>query len=154
MFRPGALPDRIWGLTRRPDVECPTLYLGSDYGGWCINPERISASSVVYSFGVGEDLSFDLALIERFGVSVHAFDPTPRSRQWVEAQSLPPQLEYHPFGIADSSGTAMFYPPANPEHVSHSLLNRPRTAARSIEVPVCTRCRRSWRSSATSGSTY
>ena len=30
---------------------------------------------MVYSFGVGQDISWDLAMIERFGVTVHAFDP-------------------------------------------------------------------------------
>ena len=135
---PGTLLDRLCGLTRL-DTKCAVMHLGSDYGGWCIHPERLSAASVVYSFGVGEDVSFDLALIEQFGLSVHAFDPTPRVIQWVEEQSLPPQLHYHPFGIAEFSGTAMFYPPAKPTNVSHSMLNRRRSGAGHVlELPVYT----------------
>jgi len=39
---------------------------------------RSAATAVVYSLGIGEDISFDLALIEKYGARVHAFDPTPK----------------------------------------------------------------------------
>ena len=42
---------------------------GSEYGGWDIVVEFIDASSIVYSFGVGEDATFDTAMINRFGRS-------------------------------------------------------------------------------------
>src|SRR5262245_45261334 len=69
-------------------LRCRTEFLGSEYGGWCICPDSLGPQSVVYSVGVGEDISFDLALIERFGLQVHAFDPTPKSVRWVKQQSL------------------------------------------------------------------
>lgn len=101
-------------------ARCAEEFLGSEYGGWWVCPEGIDASSVVYSFGVGEDISFDLAVIRRFGVRVHAFDPTPRSIAWLKRQSLPEGFHFHDIGLADYDGEAMFEAP--PEgHVSFTM---------------------------------
>jgi FkbM family methyltransferase len=128
-------------LPTRPQVHCETLQLGEKaYGSWTICPVRMALGGVVYSFGVGEDISWDLAMIERFGVTVHAFDPTPRSIEWVKRQKLPDRFVLHEYGIADYDGVARFYPPENSQWVSHTLLDRPTTATRAIEVPV--RCLR------------
>jgi FkbM family methyltransferase len=110
--------------SHRPDIERPTVFLGSEYGGWTIVPSLLTPQSVVYSFGVGEDISFDLALIERFGVTVHAFDPTPRSVAWVTSQTLPPGPLFHEFGISDSDGEASFFRPRRVDHVSYSVVAR------------------------------
>jgi FkbM family methyltransferase len=76
-----------------------------------------------------------LALIARFGVTVHAFDPTPRTLQWINAQTLPPRFVFHPWGVAAHDGTGRFSPPHNPGHISHSLIERD-TPWPAIEVPV------------------
>jgi FkbM family methyltransferase len=110
--------------------------MGSDYGGYVVCPDGLDADSVVYSFGIGEDASLDLALIERYGLTVHAFDPTPRSIAWVEGQDMPETFEIHPWGLAAYDGTARFTPPENPEHISHTLLDRSRHAGEVIEVEV------------------
>jgi FkbM family methyltransferase len=109
---------------------------GSDYGGWNVVTSAIDAKSVVYSFGVGEDATFDLGLITRFGVTVHAFDPTPRSIVWVQEQGMPQQFVMHNYGLAAEDGTATFYPPENPEHVSHSMLEKSATKGQAISLPV------------------
>lgn len=133
-------------LPTRPQVHCETLQLGEGaYGSWTICPDRITSGAVIYSFGVGEDISWDLAMVERFGATVHAFDPTPRSIQWVKRQKLPDRFVFHEYGIAGYNGVARFYPPENSEWVSHTLLDRPSTANHAIEVPV--RCLRTIMSS-------
>ena len=124
------------GLIERPEVSCATERFGSDYGGWEVAVEHIGAGSVVHSFGVGEDASFDTALIARFGLTIHAFDPTPRSIAWVAAQGFTHRFVMHAYGIAAFDGEVSFNPPENPEHVSHTLLDRPATRARAITVPV------------------
>jgi FkbM family methyltransferase len=124
-------------IPKTPDVQCSKETLGNPrYGAWTIQPELIRAESIVYSFGIGEDLSFDLALIEKFGLTVHGFDPTPKSIDWVRSQDLPNLFVLHPYGLADFDGTVSFNPPENPDHVSHTLLDRPETASHSVEVPV------------------
>jgi FkbM family methyltransferase len=89
----------------------------------------------VYSFGVGEDISFDLGLIERFGLQVHAFDPTPRSIEWLQSQAMPPEFVFHAYGVAGFDGNCAFLPPENPAHVSHTIVAR-ETSRPAIEVQV------------------
>ena len=120
----------------RPEVRRSCERHGSDYGGWHICPEQIDRHSIVYSFGVGEDVSFDLSLIERYGLQVHAFDPTPKSIRWVESQPLPNNFIFHDYGVADYDGEAAFYPPENPAHVSHTMLPSSGGPARKILVKV------------------
>jgi FkbM family methyltransferase len=103
-------------------VKCRKQHHGSRYGGWSVCPESIRSNSIVYSFGIGEDISFDLSLIEHFDVTVHAFDPTPRSISWVKSQQLPSQFKLFEYGIADYDGLARFFAPENPDHVSHTLV--------------------------------
>lgn len=117
------------------ELDCEKILLGSRTAAWCVCPQRISRHSVVYSFGVGEEISFDLSLIARFGVEVHAFDPTPRSIRWLENQTLPDGFVFHPYGIADFDGACNFLPPENAEHVSHTMIAR-RNAAPAIQVQV------------------
>jgi len=109
---------------------------GSDYGGYDVATDALNAQSVVYSCGVGEDVSFDLALIDGYHLAVHAFDPTPKSIEWVGAKALPRTFVFHPYGISDRDGTALFYPPDDPGHVSHTLLSHPSTSERAIRVPM------------------
>lgn len=131
---------RLWRWAKGRDAFCfedvalPHVVLGSDYGSHCVYPGSLGSGSVVYSFGVGEDASFDVALIEKLGANVHAFDPTPRSIEWVKAQALPPAFHFAPVGIADFDGKGQFHPPTNPEHVSHSLLPRATATAAAVEV--------------------
>jgi FkbM family methyltransferase len=120
----------------RAQIKRPTRRLGSRYGGWHVCPDGLGPTSVVYSLGIGLDASFDLSAIEAYRAQVFAFDPTPQSIRWVEGQAWPPEFHFQPYGIAEYTGVAAFYPPENPEHVSHSLLERRATAASAIEVEV------------------
>jgi hypothetical protein len=53
--------------------------LGTTYGGWIIPVDAgLTADSICYSAGAGEDISFDCALVERFHCQVRVIDPTPR----------------------------------------------------------------------------
>lgn len=91
---------------------------------------------MVYSFGVGEDISFDLSLIEKFGLEVFAFDPTPRSMNWVRSQKLPSKFHLFEYGIFDYDDVAELHPPRNPAHISHTLLSLPGSQRRGIKVRV------------------
>ncbi|MBF0107830.1 MAG: FkbM family methyltransferase [Magnetococcales bacterium] len=105
----------------RPQVRVPTVFLGSEYGGYAIDDRGLNPDSIVYSFGLGEDVSFDLAMIERYQTTVHAFDPTPRAIAWLREQSLPGKFVFRPVGLADHDGAALFAPPSRERHVSYSL---------------------------------
>jgi FkbM family methyltransferase len=98
--------------------------LGSLYGGWTIPVEIFDRSSICYCIGAGEDITFDLELIRRFGSQIFSYDPTPRAATHV--QSLAANLgQYHffPVGIWDENRIMRFYAPSNSAHVSHSIVN-------------------------------
>ncbi|HEY1802697.1 MAG TPA: FkbM family methyltransferase [Terriglobales bacterium] len=110
--------------------------LGSDYGGYFVDPLLVSSDAIVYSLGVGEDISFDLSVIEKFGATVHAFDPTPKAKTWLESQSLPEQFSFQAIGAARFDGEVDFYLPPRSDFVSHSIIRAQQYSRDSIRVPV------------------
>jgi FkbM family methyltransferase len=119
----------------RPQCSVPLVYLGEGPGSWAVWPDGLGSESVLYSFGVGRDISFERAMIERYGLTVHAFDPTPLSLGWARSQQLPEGFHLHELGIAAYDGNARFQPPAKAKFESFSLV---RTSGRGepIEAPV------------------
>jgi len=54
--------------------------LGANYGGWYIpNDIKLDEDSIIYSGGVGEDISFDLLLSDKYNSNVILIDPTKRA---------------------------------------------------------------------------
>jgi len=104
------------------------IEIGTEYGGWVIPSSIIGAESVCYCVGCGEDISFDMGLIERFGCDVFAFDPTPRAIKYArEAAGVNEKYHFYEIGLWDEEDTLRFYAPRNVAHVSHSLLNLQKT---------------------------
>jgi FkbM family methyltransferase len=126
------------GLEINPkiDVSIPKVQLGTEYGGYWISTIGLDSESIVYSIGIGEDVSFDLDIIDRFGCMVYAFDPTPKSINWIRRRKLPEEFRFSPIGIAGHDGEAEFFPPRNPAYVSHSLVNHRETDFQPITVKV------------------
>ena len=58
---------------------CVTMRVGrpGDGGKWIYEPETLGEEAIVYSFGVGEDISFDTGMAGLFGCRVYQFDPNP-----------------------------------------------------------------------------
>jgi FkbM family methyltransferase len=120
----------------RPDLRCIYEVLGTEYGGWPVVDGTVSRDSIVYSFGVGEDVSFDCALISKCGCQVWAFDPTPKSQAWVSGRSLPREFHFAPVGVSATDGEVTFYPPANSEYVSYSVAPSRDQTREPIVAPV------------------
>jgi FkbM family methyltransferase len=94
----------------------------------------LDASSVVYSVGIGEDASFDLELADQVHCTIHAFDPTPRALSYLESVNSP-AIVVHPFGLWAKDGVLRLYEPADPTHVSLSVVDRNATA-KFMDLPV------------------
>jgi len=108
----------VWSST---EANVASIRLGSIYGGWTICTEAgLGSDSVIYSVGVGEDISFDLDLIKAFGCRIFAFDPTPRSIKLLKTQHLPKEFQFFPWGLGAIDGLASFAAPADLRHVSYS----------------------------------
>jgi len=110
--------------------------IGSDYGGYFVDISLLPPDAVVYSLGIGEDISFDLSLIQQYGVTIGAFDPTPKVKTWIQSQSLPAQFRFQQIGIADFDGEADFYLPPKRDFISHSMIRARQYSEDSIRVPV------------------
>ena len=62
-------------MQRTPLDPVPGLVeLGTAYGGWIVPDEEIAPGWTCYCVGAGGDVSFDLELIGRYGVTVRSFD--------------------------------------------------------------------------------
>lgn len=102
-----------------PQIEC----LGPhEKGGWYTVIDDINSNSVIYSFGIGDNASWDLAMIEKFGCVVHAFDPTPDSVAWVAKQDLPQQFRFNAEGLSTYDGEQRFYNAFKPGKVDMSAV--------------------------------
>jgi FkbM family methyltransferase len=124
--------------------------LGSHHGSKFVCETNLSENSTFISCGVGEDLSFEIELLERHKMNVILVDPTPRSIAHFEAilsrigkiNEIPYSLDgsqdprsydlsairasqfgYVQKAIWNKSTTLSFYPPTNKDHVSYSLGN-------------------------------
>ena len=96
----------------------PLVWCGNDYGSFNISP--LSEIKNVYSFGIGTDISFDLAIIEKFNAEIFAFDPTPKSIDWIKNKGEIKNFHFYQFGLSDFDGKTEFHLPKNPEYVSGS----------------------------------
>lgn len=102
--------------------------------GWNIPRGLLDDKSVCYCIGCGLDISFDLAIIDRYSCIVHAFDPTPRAVEYVKrVTSNEPRFTLHEVAIWEAPGNVRFYLP--PKGVSHSITNLEGTD-KFIEVPA------------------
>lgn len=96
-------------------------WFGNEYGGFYVYPNYLDENSIIYSFGIGEDISFDLQLINTFNCKVYGFDPTPKSINWIKSQEICRLFYFSDYGIGKQTGMVTFYLPKNTSHVSGSV---------------------------------
>jgi FkbM family methyltransferase len=94
------------------------------YGGQVIPDGVLTAESTCYGVGVGEDITFDLGLIARYGVTVHAFDPVPRAARYAAAAAAhEPRFVFHPWAVWERDEPVTFHEPVQPGYVSQSAVD-------------------------------
>jgi len=114
-------------------------WTGSDYGGFYVHLPVLNEESVVLSFGVGEDVSFDRQLIESRQLKIYAFDPTPGVEKFVQSfQDETDNFHFLPVGLGVKDREEWFYPPENPEHISGSVVPKDATRAKAFPVQMKT----------------
>ncbi len=112
-------------------------WFGNDYGGFFVHPDIVTSDSIVYSFGVGEDITFDEAILSTFNCKVYAFDPTPKSIRWIKNhKDLPENFNFYDYGIGSYDGNISFYPPKNPDYVSCTIYEKEETKNKKFDVPI------------------
>jgi len=118
------------------DVELvmPMVLLGVGGGAWSIVDQPLDRRSVIYSFGVGTNITFDQAIAEKYACEVDLFDPTPRSIDWVNSRTLPNGLNFHEYGLAAEDGYIEFYPPRKSSSSHFSPVKRGLKADQGIKI--------------------
>ena len=125
--------------------------LGTNYGGWSIPINcYLNEDSIIYSGGVGEDMSFDLKLEDKYKCKIFLIDPTQRALKHYEevkeyyytkinnfTGNIQPDYLYniidlHPDfdnytyinkGLYKEKAKLKFYKQTNPNYVSQSLVS-------------------------------
>ena len=96
---------------------------GNNYGGFYVCSKFLNKDSIIYSIGIGEDITFDQSVIENFNCKVFGFDPTPKSIDWIKRQNTPIQFNFYDFGISNKNEIVEFYLPKNKESdISGSII--------------------------------
>ncbi len=116
-----------------------TRRMGNRYGGFEVYEPAVKGKNIlVYSFGIGEDLSFSEDIIKYYDASVFGFDPTPKSIKYVENSVLADNERFHfsPFGLSDRNETEVFYLPENDDWVSGSSVITKDKKETGIEVEM------------------
>ncbi len=88
-------------------TDCERTMRVGDYddgGKWVCDPHSLPEKTIVYSFGVGENISFDTDMASLFGAEVHMFDPAPsvakNFRNFQSGQRCGPgRIYYQPLGL-------------------------------------------------------
>lgn len=123
----------FYSLLVRRGFQLMTLGDRSTGCNWNFCPDGIDNESIVYSGGVGRDITFEHGLVREFGCSVVLFDPSPTG---LETMALPenqiPQFQHHPVALAGECGTLRFAPPREEKEGSW-FMQEGNTAT--IEVP-------------------
>lgn len=125
--------------------------LGTEYGGWYVPSNmNLDSSSIVYSGGVGEDISFDIKLQSKYECNIYLIDPTSKAikhfdemkKYYSDADSQGitgniqkdylncikydkpnfDKMHYLNIGLWDKEEILKFYKQTNPNYVSQSLV--------------------------------
>lgn len=122
--------------SKRDDI----IHLGEGYGAFDVADTVLNDESIVYSFGIGEDLSFSRDIIKRYGCQVFAFDPTPKAIEYVKKNELYQngKFTFYEYGISSRDEIGKFHLPSESTNVSGSLSNWSGVRGGTIEVMLRT----------------
>ena len=126
--------------------------LGTNYGGWYVPSHmNLNESSVIYSGGVGEDMSFDIKLQSKYNCNVYLIDPTTKAIKHFEeireyykdkdkkviTGNIQPdyiynidnespnfdKIKYFNYGLWNENTELKFYKQENDDYVSQSIID-------------------------------
>ena len=104
-------------------VKCQKEWYGSAYGGFYINPKLLDKNSVIYSFGIGKDITFDMKCIRKHHCTVFGFDPTPKAINYIKSRKISDRFIFFDYAVSPKESKYIdFYMPADNRGVSGSLI--------------------------------
>ena len=116
------------------NVSMPKRRYGNDWADWIVANQYLTPASVVYSFGLGRDVSFEQELVTDIGCKVLGFDPTPISMDYVRSLGEVGNFRAFPYALSTFDGIKSFGLPEEGD-VSFTTKDVKRGA---VELPVRT----------------
>lgn len=113
-------------LARRlAEASLPKGYkkLGTRYGGWWIDTAIIGEDSLLIDCGLGEDISFPILFLGKFGGRVIGIEANPKSIRYCENRLPEKMLLLHRAFWINAGEIIDFFLPESPDFVSGSLLS-------------------------------
>ncbi len=99
-------------VLHKPTLSISQKWIGNQYGGlFYAHADALHAQSIVYSIGIGEDISFDQELIKTIGCPFSVYDPTPKSIAWVSKNVNDQQFKFLILGLPRFQGSRVFIYP-------------------------------------------
>ncbi len=115
----GLRHDLFYTFLHRGTSDLTDLGDPSESCNWTIRTSRLDSQSVVYSAGVGRDISFEHALADRFGMKILLLDPSPTGLETMrKSEHQRKEFEFMPVALAGHEGELSLSPPGNPEEGS------------------------------------
>lgn len=68
---------------------------------------NLNKESIIYSFGILDEISFDKAVVNQIGANVFMYDPTPLSIEFMSKQK-DDRFKFSPFGVWTENTTLLF----------------------------------------------
>lgn len=114
---------------------------GNHYGGFMVFDKDLKKkkNAVVYSFGIGEDLSFSEDILSSLSAEIFAFDPTPKAIEYVKKHRLYGNENFHfeDIGLSDKDETEKFYVTTkDAKDISGSIIQRDELIKEGIDVEM------------------
>lgn len=121
------------------------ISLGTSYGFAFIPNKIFTSGSIIYSFGAGEDLHWEVEVVKKIKCKIFLFDPTPRSydhfiefsertkakEEYFSTLNLPykankeilDKIKFNKIALWNKDEFVKFFEPKNSNDVSHSITN-------------------------------
>lgn len=90
-------------------------------GNYFIDISRIDKNHIVYSCGVGKNISFDESLHKKIGCDINLFDPTPVAIDYMNQLEKQEHLKFHTWGVWIEDKPMKFYFKRENKNEKHNL---------------------------------
>ena len=123
--------DFFYKTTTKIEVE----KLGNKSEGWWIASYVIKDKQpLVFSFGLGEDISFDMGIMQKYNAKVYGFDPTPKAIKYVKSIKTGDNFILQEYAVSNADEQITFNLPKNENHVSGSIVDINSTNTITVEA--------------------